>query len=220
MLSACVPALSACAAPLSTLDPSGPSAAAVSTLWWVMFWSATAIFILMIALLALIWLRPRLASAVQPGKWIVYGGLAVPGVLLTVLVGYALYTGEKLLPHPLNDNAPPRVSAHGVMWQWQFSYPEFGDIGPTPVLHIPAGQPVDIHVTSGDVVHSFWVPRLAGKIDAIPGHENVVRIQADRPGSYQGVCAEFCGTGHTRMLFQVEAHDAETYADAVREAAQ
>lgn len=184
-----------------------------------MFWSSVVIFILMMAVLTTIWLRPGLARTVRPGKWIVYGGLAVPGVLLTVLVGFALYTGERLLAHPIDD-APPRISAHGVMWQWQFSYPEFGDVGPTRVLHIPAGQPVDILVTSGDVVHSFWVPRLAGKIDAIPGHENVVRIQADRPGSYQGVCAEFCGNGHTRMLFQVEAHEPELYADAVREAAQ
>lgn len=188
-------------------------------LWWGMFWSATALFILMMALLAIIWLRPGWGRNVQPGKWIIYGGLAMPGVLLTALVAYALYTGERLLPHPIED-APPRVVAHGVMWQWQFSYPDMDDAGPTPVLHIPAGEPVDIHVTSGDVIHSFWVPRLAGKIDAIPGHENIVRIQADRPGSYQGVCAEFCGTGHTRMLFQVEAHDPEIYADAVREAVQ
>jgi len=86
------------------------------------------------------------------------------------------------------------------------------------VLHIPAGQPVDVLVTSSDVIHSFWSPRLAGKIDAVPGHENVVRLTADRPGTYRGVCAEFCGVGHTDMHFSVVAHPPEEYAQALAEA--
>ena len=211
--------LAGCNGPLSTLDPSGPRAAMVAMLWWAMFWSSVALFGLMMALLALVWVRPGFGSKLAPSKWIIYGGLVMPGILLPVLVGYALYTGNRLLPHAL-DTAPARINAQGVMWQWQFSYPELGDLGSTGVLHIPAGKPVDIVVTSGDVIHSFWVPRLTGKIDAIPGRENIIRIQADRPGSYQGVCAEFCGRGHTEMRFQVRAHAPEEYESAVLEAAE
>lgn len=152
-------------------------------------------------------------------RWIVWGGLVMPGVLLSVLVGYALFTGERLLPKPIADT-PMRVSAHGVMWQWQFSYPGIAGSATTATLHIPAGEPVDVVVTSGDVIHSFWVPRLAGKIDAIPGHQNVIRIQADRAGSYHGVCAEFCGARHTEMRFQIEAHERENYQSAVLEASR
>lgn len=211
-------ALAGCTGPLSTLDPAGPSASAIATLWWIMFWGSVALFALVIGILALIWMRPGFGSRVAPMRWIIYGGLAMPGIILTALVTYALVIGERMLPHATSD-APPRVSAHGVMWQWQFSYPDLPGTGQTEILHIPAGEPVDVLVTSQDVIHSFWVPRLAGKIDAIPGHENLIRIQADRPGAYQGVCAEFCGSGHTQMRFQVRAHAAEDYEAAVREAA-
>lgn len=203
---ATTPVLGGCAGSLSTLDPAGPVAAAIATLWWVMFWAAMALFLLVAGLLWAVWKRPGFAGSVAPMRWIIWGGLAMPGVLLTTLVGYALFTGEKLLPHALAET-PTRVVAHGVMWQWQFSYPDAPDAPSSPILHIPAGEPVDMIVTSGDVIHSFWVPRLAGKIDAIPGHENTIRVQADRPGTYRGVCAEFCGTGHTEMRFTIEAHD-------------
>ena len=73
-------------------------------------------------------------------------------------------------------------------------------------------------VTSRDVIHSFWIPRLAGKIDAIPGHANVLRIQADAPGRFEGLCAEFCGVGHPGMRFQVVAHPAADFPAALAQA--
>jgi cytochrome c oxidase subunit 2 len=86
-------------------------------------------------------------------------------------------------------------------------------------MHLPAGLPVDIVVTSVDVIHAFWVPRLAGKIDAVPGHVNRLRIQADQPGRYEGLCNEFCGRGHTGMRFVVVVHRAEDFAAALAQAA-
>ena len=80
------------------------------------------------------------------------------------------------------------------------------------VLHLPAGIPVDSSVTSLDVIHAFWVPRLAGKIDAVPGHANLLRIQADVPGRYQGLCNEFCGIGHSGMRFDVIVHPAAEFS--------
>jgi cytochrome c oxidase subunit 2 len=87
------------------------------------------------------------------------------------------------------------------------------------VLHLPAGTPVDIVVTSKDVIHAFWVPTLAGKVDAVPGRTNRLRIQADRPGQYEGQCNEFCGLGHAVMRFVVFVHRPEDYAAALAQAA-
>lgn len=180
-----------------------------------MFWGATALFLLVGVLYALAWWRPAALARFSVAQWLVGGGLVMPSVILVGLVGAAFVLGERLLARPLAE-PPLRVFAQAHQWDWRFGYED--SEATTGELHIPAGQPVDVVVTTRDVIHSFWVPRLAGKIDAIPGHENVLRLQADRPGSYRGVCAEFCGNGHTTMSFTVIAHAPEDYQDA-REAA-
>lgn len=168
------------------------------------------LFALVIVLFAITYLRPQLLARLTPMQWIVGGGLVLPVPILILLTGTALVLGEQLLPL---GNAPLRVAGQAERWYWTFSYPEH-PLAPAQVdrLHIPVGEPVDIEVTSLDVIHSFWVPRLGGKIDAIPGHANVIRIEADRPGSYWGICAEYCGVGHDGMLFRVEAHSTEDFA--------
>jgi cytochrome c oxidase subunit 2 len=102
------------------------------------------------------------------------------------------------------------IEVTGHQWWWEVRYPDTG-ITLRNELHIPVGQPVDIHLTTADVIHAFWVPRLGGKLDAIPGRTNVLRLQADRPGSYRGQCAEFCGMNHAHMQFTVEAHPPEAF---------
>jgi cytochrome c oxidase subunit 2 len=84
---------------------------------------------------------------------------------------------------------------------------------------MPAGTPVDILVTSQDVIHAFWIPRFAGKIDALPGHVNRLRIQADQPGRYAGQCNEFCGLGHAGMRFDVIVYRPEDFSAALARAA-
>ncbi|MGH8431133.1 MAG: cytochrome c oxidase subunit II, partial [Solimonas sp.] len=111
------------------------------------------------------------------------------------------------------------IEVHAEQWRWNFRYPDHGGLATEGVLHLAAGTPVDVVVTSGDVIHSFWVPRLAGKIDAVPGRANTLRLQADTPGRYQGQCAEFCGTGHATMRFDVVVHAAADYAAALEKAA-
>lgn len=176
-----------------------------------MFWGAAVLFALVGALYALAWYRPALMARFSVAQWLVGGGLLMPSVVLVGLVTAAFVLGERMIPRPLEE-PPLRVYAEAYQWDWRFSYD--GSEAMTSELHIPAGQPVDVVVTTQDVIHSFWVPRLAGKIDAIPGHENVLRIEADRPGSYRGICAEFCGSGHTTMRFTVVAHAPEDYEDA------
>lgn len=179
-----------------------------------MFWGALVLFALVMALLALSFLRPTVIASIKPIHWIIGGGLIMPVPILIALLIAALLLGEQLLPKP-GGVQPMRVEAHASRWQWQFSYPETPGAPTTEILHLPAGEPVDIVVTAADVIHAFWVPRLGGKIDAIPGHTNVIRLQADEPGVYRGICAEYCGEGHETMGFVVEAHSPADYATAI-----
>jgi heme/copper-type cytochrome/quinol oxidase subunit 2 len=139
--------------------------------------------------------------------WIVHLGIVLPSLVLMALLGYGIHVGERLLPRDHADLVS--VEAEARRWAWTFRYPDAPGRTTENVLHLPAGRPVDVAVTSADVIHSFWVPRLAGKLDAIPGHVNVLRIEADAPGTYRGLSAEFSGPGYTVFGFEVVAHDAE-----------
>lgn len=167
---------------------------------------AVAIFVLVMGLV-LVALR-RGESAEGERVWMWGFGLAFPMVTLATLTVYGLFIGERLLPRDAPDLVT--VQAEARQWAWTFRYdgaPETEDI-----LHIPAGRPVNVEITSTDVIHSFWVPQLAGKLDAIPGHVNVLRIEAESPGTYAGVSAEFSGPGYRAHVFSVEAHDAASWA--------
>lgn len=190
------------------LDPAGPRAANLATLWWVMFWGAAALFVLVMALFALAYFRSNVLASLKPGHWIIGGGLVLPIPVLVLLTGTALVLGEQLLPH---GQEPLRISVMAERWQWRFTYPN-GAVTRDQLVRIPAGQPVDFEVTGADVIHSFWIPRLGGKIDAIPGHTNIIRLEADAPGIYWGQCAEYCGEGHDTMFFRVEALEPEAFA--------
>ncbi len=208
--------LTGCSGPLSTLDPAGPAASEIARLWWVMLAGTLVLFALVMGLFAAAYLRPGFAASASPHRWIVLGGLALPAVVLVPLVAYGLVAGERLLPLP--GVVPPRIEVRAERWGWAFRYPDHGGKTTAGVLHLPVGTPVDIMVTSRDVIHAFWIPRLAGKIDAIPGRVNVLRIQVDAPGRYEGTCAEFCGTGHAGMRFEVVAHPAGDFASALARA--
>src|SRR6202048_2781510 len=209
--------LPGCNGPLSTLDPSGPAGASIATLWWLMLIGAGILFALVMVLFAMVIRRPGWGSNVSPGRWIVLGGLVLPAVVLLPLVAYALIAGERLLPLP--GLTPPRIEAVGRQWVWTFRYPDHDGVETRNVLHLPAGAPVDILVTSQDVIHAFWIPRFAGKIDAVPEHVNRLRIQADQPGHYAGQCNDFCGLGHAVMRFDVIVHRPEDFSAALARAA-
>jgi cytochrome c oxidase subunit II len=204
-----VPALAGCSGALSTLEPAGPAAGAIASLWWAMLIGSAAIFALVMTLLAIAFWR-RTPARVSERTWLVGGGLAFPLVVLGALLAFALVIGERLLP---KGGDVPMIEAVASQWQWTFRHPgERGGIVHTGVLHIPAGRPVDVHISATDVIHSFWVPRLAGKLDAIPGKVNIARIEAAAPGTYAAQCAEYCGTGHTQMRFTVIALDPAAWA--------
>lgn len=200
--------VSGCAGPLSTLDTAGPASGDVATLWWMMLAGAAMLTVLVLALLLMAF-SPGHRPIKGGGRlWIGWLGIAMPSVVLTVLLGYALMLGEGSLAHPVPGRVV--VEATGHQWYWTFRQPgSNGVIATRGVLHIPVGRPVDVRIGSADVIHSFWVPRLGGKMDAIPGQINILRIQADRPGVFEGQCAEFCGLNHSTNRFRVIAHDAQ-----------
>lgn len=193
--------LAGCTGPLSTLSPSGPIAQDIAWLWWALLAGAALLALMVFVLVALGFGRPR---EVAEGRWVFGMGVWFSLAVLTLTLAGALWVGERILPH----GPALEVHAHAKQWSWTFTQP--GATGPTEsegVLHIPAGQPVDVLITSSDVIHSFWVPQLGGKMDAIPGRQNRLRIEAARPGTYEGLCAEFCGLEHASMRFEVIAHD-------------
>lgn len=206
--------LTGCATPLSALDPAGPAAANIATLWWIMFYGAAVLFCLVLGLLALSLLRPAALAAIRPMHWIIGGGFVLPIPILVTLVVAALLLGETLLPRGTMAQ-PMRIEAHASQWQWRFAYPGDAATASRDVLHLPAGEPIDIVLTAEDVIHAFWIPRLGGKMDAIPGHTNIIRLQSDEPGIYRGICAEYCGQGHETMGFVVQAHAPADFAAAL-----
>jgi cytochrome c oxidase subunit II len=214
--------LGGCAGPASALDPAGPVAASIAQLWWVMLAGSTLLFALVLGLFGLTMLRPGFGARVSPRGWIVSGGLLMPIPVLTLLTYYALFQGERLLPSDEDGIAPVRIEARARQWEWEFRYLDEDGVPSTlNVLHIPVDLPIDIITASEDVIHSFWVPRLGGKVDATPGHAARVRLFADRAGVFGGVCAEYCGRGHSHMRFRVEAHEPDDFrAFAAREFAQ
>lgn len=192
----------------SMVHPAGPAAAEIAQIWWVMLGAFTGVFVLVMVLTLLAIFRQRQAtnSVSTSPPWgrtgfIVAGGVVFPIVVLTPLFVYSLVASSRLrMPA---DAVTVRVVGH--MWWWEVRYPDSGIVTANEI-HIPAGQSVRLELASADVIHSFWVPRLHGKRDMIPGVENTFWIQADEPGVYRGQCGEYCGTQHANMAFEVIAH--------------
>ena len=195
--------------PQSALAPAGPEAEALVEMAWVLFVGAGAIFVFVMALLA--WsLAGR--RAVNEGALIVGGGIVFPTVTLAALLVYTLVRGEAIQA-PLEPAL--RIEVTGEQWWWRVRY--LGADGRAEFetaneIRIPAGKPVLLELKSADVIHSFWVPSLAGKLDMIPGRTNRLRVLAERPGEYRGQCAEYCGGPHAFMAFFVVAQEEIDYA--------
>ncbi len=200
--------------PLSTLDPAGPAAADIAQVWWVMLIGFTLVWLLMVGLVLYAVMHRKRDGKAPRRTLLIGGGLVLPLVTVFALLVYGIGSGQGMLPLPTGEPVY-RVDVRGHQWWWEVRYPDAagGQRHSAGELHIPAGQPVDVHVTTADVIHSFWAPRLGGKIDAIPGRTNVIRLFADEPGTYYGVCAEFCGAQHARMHFIVQAHEPDALAE-------
>ena len=200
--------------PPPVLDPAGPYASSVTLLSWVLFaMGAVVLLVVLAALYIAIFGRPALQARLGGRKLIWIGGVAFPVVVLTLLLVYGL-TLTRHLSDPIEVNEL-RVRITGEMWWWRVAYLDGQGravVHDANELHIPVGRPVVLELESADVIHSFWVPRLSGKLDMIPGRRNLMRIQADIPGTFGGQCAEYCGGPHALMGFTVVAHEPARFA--------
>lgn len=195
--------------PPPVLDPGGPYAEPVTLLAWALLIGGAVVLAIVVAALGIaLFGSGRLKARLGGERAIWIGGFAFPAVVLTGLLIWGLtLTNSLSAPRPEGDAM--RVRIVGEMWWWRVHYLDAGGgevLRDANELHIPVGRPVLLELESADVIHSFWVPRLAGKMDMIPGRTNRLLIEADRPGVYKGQCAEYCGGPHALMGFVVVAH--------------
>jgi cytochrome c oxidase subunit II len=200
--------LAGCDGAMPALAPAGPGAARIADLWWLMLGVTGAGAA--IAIGALVWAalrrraRDREAAPPSPGEdrvILILGG-AVPAAILLGLLVASFRVGAQVA-HPPGEPAVT-IDVIGHQFWWEVRYPDHGVVTANEI-HVPAGAPVRLRLTSADVIHSFWVPELHGKMDLLPGKLNEFWIQADAPGVYRGQCAEFCGVQHALMALLVVA---------------
>jgi cytochrome c oxidase subunit 2 len=177
------------------LDPQGPVSAAMADLFWLMLGLGAVVFVVVVVVLALGLFRRGKEGEPQVdrqrpdrfGRWFVVGGVVAPLVILLVVFG-ATVNAMRFIP----TTAPPEalvIEVVGHQFWWEVRYPDAG-ITTTNELHIPVGRRINLQLTSADVIHSFWVPELAGKLDLLPDRTNTLILQADEPGEHVSRCAE------------------------------
>jgi len=203
-----------CAGWQSALDPQGPSAQALGQLLHGFVLVLAAIWLAVLVVLAVALRRRSRATpqAADRHAGIAVGTACVATVLVITGLTLASYVTTRVIS--AGAEAPLVVRVRALQWWWEVTYP--GEAGPDVVtaneIRIPAGRPVRIELSAADVIHSFWVPNLAGKQDLIPGRDNVLTLTARQPGQYRGQCAEFCGMQHAHMAFMVIAEPPEAFA--------
>lgn len=200
-----------------SLDPQGPVAAAMADLWWLMLGLGVAVFAVFAVLLAVALVRrptDESTAGARVDRWILGWGVIGPAVVIIVVFAATVWAMRVM-----STTAPPDalvVEVVGNQWFYEISYPELG-VTATDELHIPTGRQIAFQLTSADVIHSFWVPELAGKTDMLPDGVNTLVLQADEPGEHVSRCAEFCGLHHTAMQLRVVAEPPEQFEAWVAE---
>ena len=196
----------------SMLNPKGHDAAIVAEITWVLVVGGAIAFAVTMAFAAFaVFGRREHTSRLGGNALVVGGGIVFPAVTLAALLVYGLVRAADL--HVSGDDTL-RIEVTGEQWWWRVHYlqGERLDFATANEIRIPAGRPVDLVLKSADVIHSFWVPNLAGKLDMIPGKVNRMRIEAREPGTFRGQCAEYCGGPHGFMAFMVVAMPEDEFA--------
>jgi cytochrome c oxidase subunit 2 len=205
--------IAGCAGQQSAFTGLGPVSSRITLLIWIMFIGAALITVLISVLMAI--------SIVGPANWryklshekvIILGGIVFPVVTLTTLLIYGfsiLKAGGTLV----QAEDPVHISVVGEQWWWRVTYRhDDGHITESAnELRIPVGRPIEIELSTADVIHSFWIPAYAGKVDMIPGRTNILHLVADKAGIVTGQCAEYCGGAHALMSFYTVAMASSDY---------
>jgi len=198
----------------SVLAPKGVQAEQIAQLAWLLFgFGAFALAIVMSATWLAIRGSSRARRILAQENAIISLGIVFPAVTLTLLLGYGVWLMRSQLVLASDRNAIG-IEVVGEQWWWRIAYsaPDGTPIASANEIRIPVGVPVAFKLRAADVIHSFWVPSLGGKVDMIPGRTTHLRLTAARPGIYRGQCAEYCGGPHALMAFEVVAMPAADYA--------
>lgn len=198
-------------------DEAGPEAGNIIKLWWVLSGVGTLVLVVITFFLLGSCFRAR-REREDPGSESRLGRAVVIGGILSTLLLLVVLVATHALSQPFADEREDgmTIEVTGKRWWWRVTY--FDNDG-VPLfdtaneIHIPVGVPVRLRLLSDDVIHSFWVPKLAGKMDLIRGRTNYLRLQADEAGVYRGQCAEFCGIQHAKMAFLVIARPPREFDD-------
>jgi cytochrome c oxidase subunit 2 len=209
----------------SALDPVGPQASREARLWWFIFWICLVVFVLVWAVLSHAIAKRRGDGQPAPPNLhteevdrkatkIVTAATAVT-VLTLFAVLVASVVGAKNSTQSLVSPSPVSIQVVGHQWWWEIRYQD-ANASQTLItaneIHVPVGIPIVMNTASRDVIHSFWPPNISGKRDLIPGYTNAFWFQVDKPGTYRGQCAEYCGLEHAKMAFLVVAESPQEFA--------
>ncbi len=204
--------LGGCSDVQSVMSPASADAERILQLTWILFIGGAIIFLIVIAILAVALAggtsaRRHIASI----RAVTLGGIAFPIVVLSVLLGYGVWLTRA---DAASSDEAREITVQGERWWWRVTYhdEDVTRLASANEIRLEAGRPVHINLTSQDVIHSFWVPALAGKVDAIPGRTNTLSFTPDKPGIYRGQCAEYCGGPHALMALRVVVMSSEDYA--------
>jgi cytochrome c oxidase subunit II len=198
------------------VQPESPNASHTQTAYYLILGFTAAIFLLVEGLLVVFVWRYRSRGRARTVEGAQVHGhtrleliwTVIPVVILAVIAGFVFYELPNIKSAPAAAN-PIHITVEGHQYYWQFDYPNHArSIG---TLHVPVGAVVDLKVLSPDVIHSWWIPALGGKIQAIPGRTNHFWFRADKPGRYSGQCAELCGVFHASMRAVVIAESQPSY---------
>lgn len=197
----------------SILDPRGTRAEGAYSLWQLMFPLGVVVWVIVVVIMVAALVRRRRQSAPENERhtmWFVAtAGAILPAVVIVVLMARSTVVLSEIDPRNVGDGQV--VEVIGRQFWWEVRYPGAGVVTANEI-HIPTGERVRLQVSSNDVIHSFWVPKLSGKIDMIPGTSNTLWLETNEPGTYWGQCAEYCGAQHALMRIVVVAHEPDEFA--------
>lgn len=200
------------------LEAGGSAAAEINRLWWLMFGIGTVVYVIVMGylLLALFRRRPsaREGTPREGSRFVLWAGGIIPAVILVFTFGAVVYTLNALRTPDIREELTIEVIGH-QFW-WEVRYPNM-DVITANEIHIPVDEPVWVEMTSADVIHSFWVPELHGKLDLVPGRVTSFWLDANKADTYYGQCAELCGVQHANMQFLVIAEEREQFESWVEE---
>ncbi|MBV8949418.1 MAG: cytochrome c oxidase subunit II [Actinobacteria bacterium] len=186
------------------LGGNGNESHRVSGLWWLLFGLAAFVYLVVGSFIVIAAVRGRgtpsgRRTRISDHGFIWVGGIIAPLAILMTVAAFTVGTTAALRKPSTREL---RINVVGKRWWWAVSYPSL-HITTANEIHVPAGQPLAFRLDSDNVIHSFWVPQLAGKVDTIPGQHNYLRFTATKTGTYRGLCAQYCGTQHAWMEFLV-----------------